>query len=246
MTVIPIDLWAVSLAPANATDGSYRRLLSPEEQARADRYLKSQDAERWTVARAMLRAVLASYLDGDPDNITFEYDSYNKPFLPPDQLSEPLHFNLSHSDELMLLAVSRDSAMGIDVEATRPLDDIARVARRFFEPTETAALLALPAAEQIAAFYRCWTRKEAVLKAVGTGLSTPLDSFTVAFLPGAEASMRWCDSWEGPHESLQLSGFTLCPGYVGALAVPGTGAILETSWRRVEKIHPDAMSPDNT
>ncbi|MBT5455802.1 MAG: 4'-phosphopantetheinyl transferase superfamily protein, partial [Rhodospirillaceae bacterium] len=217
MRLIPIDLWAVSLVPENAADGDYRRLLNQEERARADRYLQQQDAERWTVARATLRLVLASYLDGEPGDIAFEYDTYNKPFLPPDRLTEPLHFNLSHSDEAMLLAVSGVSAMGIDVEAIKPLDDIVQVARRFFEPTETAALLALPEADQLSAFYRCWTRKEAVLKAVGTGLSTPLDSFTVAFLPGADASMRWGDSWEGPRESLQLTGVTPCPGYIGAL-----------------------------
>ncbi len=152
------------------------RLLSPDEQARGARYMREIDRQRFTTARGQLRRILGAYSGMDPVLLRFTYNPQGKPAL--DQ-GEP-HFNLSHSRGCGLLAVIFGRESGVDIETDERNVDYTNIARRFFSPTEAAALLALPADVQPRAFLNGWTRKEAYIKARGQGLSIPLDSFDVS------------------------------------------------------------------
>jgi 4'-phosphopantetheinyl transferase len=162
-------------------------LLSPDERARGERFRFARDRAHFVSGRAELRRRLSGVVGADPRRIEFSYGVAGKPSC----ATSGLEFNLSHSDDLAVLAIAHGANvhLGIDVEVPRPnhdhLDEL--VARRFFAPGEVRGLLALPASERQAAFFRCWTRKEALLKALGGGLSLPLDDFEVTFKAGAPA-----------------------------------------------------------
>jgi 4'-phosphopantetheinyl transferase len=156
-----------------------------------------------------------------PEAVRFRYGPRGKPML--DAEDGLLRFNLSHSGDLALVAVSLGRDIGVDVERVRPDRDLERIATRFFSAAEVAALLALPRAERAGAFYRCWTRKEAYIKALGDGLAIPLDSFDVAFAPGATAALlaSRLDSAEARRWS--MAALEPGPGYAGAMVVEGDG-----------------------
>lgn len=158
-----------------------RALLSPDELARADRYRGDGLGARFTAARGNLRALLAGYAKTSPEQITFETNPHGKPALAGGWLS----FNVSHSGALALVAAAgTEVEVGIDIETIRANVEFERLAQRFFAPRETAALLALPPEQRAGAFFACWTRKEAYMKARGLGLAIPLDGFEVSLAPG--------------------------------------------------------------
>jgi 4'-phosphopantetheinyl transferase len=128
------------------------------------------------------------------------------------------HFNLAHSHELAVYAFARHHAVGIDVEYVRELADARQLAARFFSARENAAWLALPAGQRAVGFYNCWTRKEAYIKAIGEGLSCPLDQFDVSLAPGEPARLLSIAGDEGAANQWSLWTLSPAPGYVGALA----------------------------
>ena len=157
--------------------------LAHDEQERAARFLFQKDRQRFIAARGLLRAILSRYLNLRPDDLSFGYSAHGKPFL----ASAPggdLRFNVSHSHGLALFAFARERDLGIDVEQMRPEVAGQRIAERFFSAAEVAALRELPAEQQREAFFNCWTRKEAYIKARGEGLSLSLDQFDVSLAPG--------------------------------------------------------------
>jgi len=174
--------------------------LSPDELARATRFRTEILMRRHQAAHGALRAILAGYLGIAPGALAIASDAQGKPYL----ADEPaLAFNLSHSGPLALLAVARARPIGVDVEQVRALPDAGLVAGRFFAPAEVQAWSRFSGAAQTRAFYACWTRKEAYLKALGSGLARPLDSFVVSVDPDAparllsdaqdaQAAERWC------------------------------------------------------
>ena len=213
-------VWPVPLVQSAAMVARCAGLLSPDEHARAGRYYFTRDRAHFVVARAALRLILASCLRAEPAALRFNYSSAGKPSLAHRQ-SRPLAFNLSHSHELALVAVTGGREVGVDVEHARELPELADIARRFFSPREAARLLALPVAEQPAAFFRCWTRKEAYLKARGDGIVAGLDRFDVSFSPGEPpALLRTLDD---PAEAARWTLLDLSPaaGYSAAVAVTG-------------------------
>ena len=133
----------------------------------------------------------------------------------------PLQFNLAHSGGLALLAVTRSGAVGIDIERIRPLPDYDRIMRSFFSTAESEAILALPPADQLQAFFTCWTRKEAYLKATGDGITVPLDRFSVAIVPGSPPRLLHVEG--APQEEARWSfhNVPLEPGYLGVVALAG-------------------------
>jgi 4'-phosphopantetheinyl transferase len=164
--------------------------LSADEAARADRFLRREDRDRFIRSHQALRYILAGYLDRSPEAVRFRIGPPGKPELDvPDQ--DALHFNLSHSGRHALIGVADGISIGVDVEAIRPFGDPMAVARAHFHPGEIADLARLSGAAREAAFFACWTRKEAVVKALGTGLSFPLDRFRVALPPADPAVLRW-------------------------------------------------------
>jgi len=215
-----VHVWRVDLNQPPAIIKRCRQLLSVDEQDRADRFHFESDRQHFTVARACLRAMLASYLDVGAQTIQFSYTSHGKPELAT-PLEQPLNFNLAHSGGVALYAFTRVGEIGIDVEQIRPDFTGDDIARRFFSSNEVGRLTSLPAHVRHQAFFNCWTRKEAFLKAKGIGLSLPLDQFDVTLAPAEPAALlltRW-DETEASRWSLKA--LDAGPSYVAAVAVLG-------------------------
>ena len=218
-----VHVWCASL---DMTSPHIRRLqatLSADELERASRLHFAKDRRRFVVARGVLRSLLGRYLGVEPRQLRFSYSAYGKPTLVPTSGGARLCFNVSHSHELALYAVTYGREIGVDVEHIRTNIACEEIAERFFSAQERALLRTLPAHLKHDAFFHCWTRKEAYIKARGEGLSLPLDQFDVAFAPGKPAALlatRWA-----PHEAScwELRELTPGPGYAAALAVGGHG-----------------------
>jgi 4'-phosphopantetheinyl transferase len=198
-------------------------VLTADEIARAEHFSFEKDRNRFVVARGLLRVLLAAYLRVEPQQLRFCYNAYGKPALD-DALQEcALQFNLSHSQGLALFAFAYQRVVGIDVEYMRAGIEYEQLAQHFFSPYEHEVLQALPNEMRREAFFNCWTRKEAYIKARGEGLSIPLDAFAVSLRPGESAALL--NNREDLREVTRWSLCALAPGteYAGALAVEGSG-----------------------
>lgn len=190
--------------------------LSSDEIARARRFHFERDRNHYIVGRGILRELLGKYLGQDPAALEFSYGEHGKPQLAGANASSGLSFNLSHSGGLAVYAFAKERNLGIDVEQIRPDFVSEDIARRYFSAHEVNDLLSLPVADRTEAFFRCWTRKEAYIKARGAGLQIPLDSFSVSFLPGQPAQFL-----SGVDSSWQLVELDAGEGYAAALAYDG-------------------------
>ena len=195
--------------------------LSAEERERARRFRFTRDRERYLAGRAALRGILAGYVGGGPETLRFVRAPQGKPAL----LAAPdgLEFNLTHADWCAVVAVAQGRRVGVDVEGIRLGHSGMDVARRFFAPAEVDTLLAAPPEERAATFVRCWTRKEAYVKARGDGLSLSLQHFEVPLATGATRALT--SSQEGPAEAARWSLRELVPAprHLGALVIEGEG-----------------------
>jgi 4'-phosphopantetheinyl transferase len=216
-----IHVWRASLDLPTSRVQALQHTLAEDELERAERYNFRTDRNRFVVARGLLRDILSHYLGVGAGQVRFCYGSHGKPRLAPELDGGRLRFNMAHSDGLALIAVARDREIGIDVERVRLDPANQEIAERFFSPGEIAALHGLPAGIQLRAFFTCWTRKEAYLKARGKGLALPLDQFGVSLAPGRPAALLSADG--EPQEDCRWSMQDLDPGasYVGALAAEG-------------------------
>ena len=183
-----VHIWRASLEQSPATVETLRQFLSPDEQSRADRFHFDKHRRHFTVARGYLRTLLGRYLGLAPQEIRFSYTEYGKPALGSD-LDQQVKFNLAHSGGLALYAFTRIGEIGIDVEHIRPEFTGDDIARRYFSPAEVTSLNQLPPAARHQAFFDCWTRKEAFIKAKGLGLSLSLNQFDVTLSPNVPAAL---------------------------------------------------------
>lgn len=214
-----VQLWMTSLDPDAAEIETSRLVLSEDETRRADTFRRPVDRTRFTAARGWLRRRLAAYLGRDPARLVFSEGPHGKPFLP--EAEGVFDFNLSHSGGFALLAVSPGFPVGADIEEMRPIEE--KVAERFFSADEVRALLALPLAEREAAFFRCWTRKEAYLKALGSGLAKPLDGFTVSLGSDEPACLLRVAGAPGEAEAWRMAHLAPVAGYMAAVAARDLG-----------------------
>jgi len=185
---VTVDVWRLSSGLSRTRLDELTTTLSSDEHERAARFHFPRDRARFIASRAFLRSVLARYLAIDPAMVAFDYDAYRKPLLRGGSPTD-LRFNLAHSGEMTLVAVAHGVDVGVDVEVPRDLPDRQQIAARFFSRPEAEGIAALPEELRDQAFFACWTRKEAYLKAVGLGLSGPLDGFDVTVDPGAPAEI---------------------------------------------------------
>ncbi|HEX2915723.1 MAG TPA: 4'-phosphopantetheinyl transferase superfamily protein [Chloroflexia bacterium] len=213
-----IDIWIAHLDLPQEQLTNLLQTLSPDEMARQQRYLFERDRLRFAAARGQLRYLLSQYLDCSPAKISFSYGQRGKPLL---SGNYPLYFNLSHSNELAVYALSQTTEVGVDIEYLRPLNHQRQIAQRFFAPAEYTALSELAEELQTLAFFNCWTRKEAFIKASGKGLSYPLDSFEVSLRPGEPARLLSIAGDKDLAEEWTLRSFSPAGGYVAALATHG-------------------------
>jgi 4'-phosphopantetheinyl transferase len=224
-----VHVWWAALDHPEDVVRAWRGLLSADEAARADRFHFPRDRGRFIAGRAVLRILLSGYLHCDPAGLRFGYNAHGKPALAG---AEGLEFNLAHSHGLALYAVTSGRAVGIDVEHIREDLAGAEIAERFFSRAENAVLRDLPAGQRREAFFRCWTRKEAYLKATGRGLSVALDSFDVSLAPTAAPALLAVRDDPGEVKRWCFRNVDPAPGYVGAVAVEGHGwALTSGPWR---------------
>jgi len=225
LSLTPDDahLWRASLDMTAARVTLLERTLSFDERERATRYRFAHDRARYIVARGILRTILGRYLDLDPAGLRFVYGPQGKPVLTPEHgaSEDTFSFNLSHAGDVALYAVTRGRRVGVDVERVVPDVASSTVPEHTFSPHEVAVLRALPLDEQTAAFFRCWTRKEAYVKALGAGFSLDLTSFDVSLAPGDPPALlaTRLDPTEAARWSLH--DVDAGPGYVAVLVVEG-------------------------
>lgn len=176
-----VCIWWANLDWAGDRIASAWPGLSADERERANLYHRPIDRHRFVAARTCLRRILSSYLGVPPGAVTFELGQHGKPRLTSDFAE--IHFNTAHSNELAVFAVAIGHELGVDLERVQPNIRCLEIARHFFAPEEQEVLENLAGEDRVRAFYRCWTRKEAYVKAIGAGLFLPLDSFVVSVLP---------------------------------------------------------------
>jgi 4'-phosphopantetheinyl transferase len=217
-----VHVWAVPLDLSPKKIARLATVLSADELERADKFRFPHLRSRYVAARGSLRVLLGRFLQRDPVTLEFNYSSRGKPALK-GQGTELLHFNLAHSHELALIAITRAAPVGVDVERIRPMRDADRIADRFFSAREAEAFRSVPAAEQDAAFFSLWTRKEAWLKATGDGISESLSKFEVTFLPGDEPRVVAIAGDASAGAMWSLSALNPASGFVGTLAVQCQG-----------------------
>lgn len=200
-------------------------ILSSDETSHADRYYFPKDRASYIACRGTLRSLLGKYLNSLPSLLEFQYSPYGKPSLAEKNKigRKPIQFNLSHSSDFSLFGFTLDREIGIDVEFIRPKVVEEEIAERFFSPMETRTLRSLPADQQAEAFFRCWTRKEAFIKARGDGLSLPLDQFDVSLGPDEPAVLL--RTAFDPQEASRWSLYHLNveEGYSAAVVIEGSG-----------------------
>jgi len=218
-----VHLWRVDLSELAAEEQRWQPILSADEQARAARFHFAHDRQSFTATRALLRTILGSYVAADPAQLVFCYSEKDKPFLDPAHTGVPLEFNVSHSGAIALLAFARGRALGVDVEQIRENFDPAAIAQRFFSAHEQRQLSALAPPEKYRGFFRCWTRKEAYIKAVGSGLSLPLDQFDVSLEPAEGNALLATRPDEAEAARWSLQEVPAGDGYLAALCVRGHG-----------------------
>jgi len=223
-----LHLWLARLDLPDQTVTLLYQTLSPDEQERARKLRFEEDKRRFVVARGALRAILGSYTGLPPAQVEFAYSPAGKPELAPEAggTSASLSFNLSHSGEIALYAICRDRRVGIDIEMLRPRMAEEHIAERFFSPQEVDALRSMPPEDQVRAFFRCWTRKEAYVKARGEGLAIPLDPFVVTLRPNEPAALL--DAGDENEQAVHwfLHAINVAPGYEAAVAVDSKPSLL--------------------
>ncbi len=221
-----VHVWRVPLCLPDARIEGLWHTLDATERRKAESYRFERHRRRYIAATGALRSLLGRYMGVQAAGVRFVYGAHGKPILAAERAIE---FNLSHSGDLALCAVARGRALGVDVERLRAIDEAEGIAEQFFAPGERAALRELPPSARAEAFLRCWTCKEAYLKARGEGLTASLDRFEVTFASGEPAvGLRVPGE---PQEAARWSVRALSPlpDYVGAVVVEGHGWSLR-SW----------------
>ena len=226
-----VYIWHVNLrARRLSAINKYSNILSSDERDRAARFKFPDHRDRYIIAHAALRSILAGYLEADPARLEFCRGPYGKPELVSATHRKPLDFNLSHSHESALVAVTLGRQIGVDIEYIKRDFHWQEVAERFFAPGEIARLRALPEEQQQRGFFACWTRKEAYIKAKGGGLSIPLQDFEVSLAPGEPVSLVSCSTDPEEVTRWSLAEMDVGPEYAAAVAVEGHGWKLHC-WR---------------
>lgn len=225
-----VHVWRIRLDLPEERLASSRALLAPDEQARADRYRFAADSRRYTVTRGALRRILSGITSLAPETLTFDYDAHGKPSLAARHTTSPVNFNVSHAGDLALIAVAAGRVIGVDVERLRPVDQMDDLVRQTFTMRERAAFVQMPLDRRRRAFFEVWTRKEAVLKALGVGLSREPSTIDVWGEGRGDHGIDLGD----PASSAAWTMLSLNPGtdYIGALAVRARNVTVQTwEWR---------------
>lgn len=215
-----LHVWQFPLNQSASFLATCASLLSSDERTRASRFHFQHDQQRFTIARGIVRAVLGAYTHLPAQDLSFVYAPNGKPKLK-DSISD-FRFNVSHSGEMGLLGIALGREIGVDIETIRPEVETDKLAQRFFSAREREAIQSLPRERRVSAFFRCWSSKEAFLKAQGVGLSRSLDSFDVEVDPEKPACLL--ATRPHAHEAVEwrLNEIPCDAGYAAAAAAEGT------------------------
>lgn len=213
-----IHLWSAGLEVSPERLAQLAALLSPAEQARAERYKFERVRRRYRVTWGLTRSLLGQYVATEPRALSFAFGPKGKPSLL--EPASSLEFNLSHTAERVVLAITSSRPLGVDIELVRPIENASSMARRFFSDNEVRALENLDARQQLEGFFNCWTRKEALIKAVGEGVFVSLDRFDVSLAPGEPARLVSLDGQPADPGHWHLLHLEPEAKMVGALATP--------------------------
>jgi 4'-phosphopantetheinyl transferase len=219
-----IHVWQISLAQDAEAENQLKRCLSPEERERAARLHSPQDCRRFVIRRAVLRHLLGGYTGSGPEAVCLSQSTHGKPFLEPRENPDALAFSCSHSADLALIALARGREVGVDIEFHRPLPEADELLGACFSPLEIAELAKAPEALKQKIFFDCWTRKEAFVKAIGLGLSYPLDRFSVSSSPDQPAALLRVEDDPQAVERWSIQSLEVHPHFSAALAFEGKNA----------------------
>jgi 4'-phosphopantetheinyl transferase len=214
-----VHVWRAQLDAHDVERSPPGAVLDDAERARAAAYHLERDRRRFTVTRGFARTVLATYSQIEPSAVRFHLGTHGKPALF-ESGETSLCFNVSHCEEIALIAVS-DVELGVDVEQARDGFDVLELSEQSFSRAENDALRRLPPVQRRTAFFACWTRKEAYIKAIGLGLTMPLGDFSVSLAPEAPCALLQVAS--GPLQATQwtIRSFDAGRDYPCALAFRG-------------------------
>jgi len=210
-----VQIWPLRLTATESVTRRFAALLTPDESQRAARFHFDHLRTSFILSHGALRIFLGRQLGLEPNQVRFKYGTKGKPDIDPTQR---MTFNMSHSGEIALYAFSLDCDIGVDVERMRPVKDLSAIASRFFCPDEAEELMSLDLETREKSFFLCWTRKESFIKALGEGLSVPLDSFRVTLLPGVPAQLTYIRHENAAAKKWFLHNLEFLPDYAGAVA----------------------------
>lgn len=219
-----VHVWRVDLSAADTRIPILESALSLDERARAARVPRGENRRRFVVSRAVLRCLLSRYAEVAPEQLRFDYGPHGKPELASTGPARGLSFNMSHSGDVILYAVALGRSVGIDVEYQRHRSNFMRIAERFFSIEECEALHALPERDRPSAFYRCWTRKEAYVKARGDGIAAGLDTFSVSM--DEDPCLLRSDEGTAEVARWSMADIVVEDGYVSALCAEGREVVV--------------------
>ncbi|PWU21618.1 MAG: 4'-phosphopantetheinyl transferase [Verrucomicrobia bacterium] len=225
-------IWVAGLDLTGEVPSRLRETLSRAELQQVARFHFDKLRDRFVAAHGILRVILSRYLRDNTwgKALEFKIGPYGKPALAGSYARCGLQFNLSHSDDLMLLAVTRAGAIGVDIERIRPMEDATDLVERFFSPRENSAFRKLPAAQQPDAFFNLWTRKEAWLKATGEGIGSLLNRVEVSFYPEAEARLLRLPRGHASPAKWTMRELSPASGYAAAVAIEAPNVTMR-SWK---------------
>jgi 4'-phosphopantetheinyl transferase len=226
-------VWHIPLLALADRTGRLGALLSPAECSAALRLRFERDRVRFVCRRGAVRLILSGYLGVAPDRLQFRTNVHGKPELEGLAGQTGIRFNVSHSSDLALCAVTFGRRIGIDVEKVRAVADAEFIARLAFSPSEQDTLSALPVDDRQLSFLRCWTRKEAFVKACGAGLSFPLQCFDVSLRPEEPAALLRIGRDTAAGQYWSMRSFEPPGGYVAAAVIAGSGYQV-SSWQCFE------------
>ncbi len=218
-----IHLWRLSLIQSREQLKFLTCILSQDELVRAGRFLFERHQRRFIASRAGLRVILGRYLNVEPTHLRFRYGPNGKPYLSETIGRDAIQFNLSHAEELTLYAFTRGSELGVDVEHMHLLPDMEELAARFFSAKENQVWRKLPRSQRLEVFFDCWTRKEAFVKAIGSGLAQPLKGIQVSLALDMLAHLEWVQQMPDAPSRWSIQALTPAPGYTAALAYAASG-----------------------
>jgi 4'-phosphopantetheinyl transferase len=208
-----IHVWTLRIGASGAVAAKFEPALAVDEKDRAARLHFDHLRQSFVITRGVLRGLLGCYLRLHPARIRFKYGSKGKPTL---ASGGNIEFNATHSGGRAMFAFTMGCQIGVDLELMRPLAETQQIADRFFCPEEAAEIRSLPPSEREHAFFRCWTRKEAYIKAIGDGLSAPLDDFRVTLHPNEPARFVYIAT--DAARTWTLHDLSAAPDYAAALA----------------------------